>query len=52
MYTLPLIKQQISFPNMLQGKYRDDPFLGKFLGYESETGTTVTEWREERLARL
>ncbi len=52
MYTLPLIKQQISFPKMLAGKYRDDRFLSKFLGYESETGTTVTEWREDRLARL
>jgi ectoine hydroxylase-related dioxygenase (phytanoyl-CoA dioxygenase family) len=52
MYTLPLIKQQISFPKMLAGKYRDDQFLSKFLGYESETGAGVMEWREERLARL
>ena len=52
MYTLPLIKQQISFPKMLAGKYRDDQFLSKFLGYESETGAAVNEWREERLARL
>jgi hypothetical protein len=37
---------------MLAGKYRDDQFLSKFLGYESETGTTVTEWRQDRLDRL
>ena len=49
-YTLPLIKQQISFPRMLNGKFRDDPFLGRFLGYESETGENVQEWRENKLA--
>lgn len=50
-YTLPLIKQQISFPRMLAGKFRDDPFLAKFLGYESETGDDVMSWREHRIER-
>jgi len=52
MYTLPLIKQQLSFPQMLCGMYRDDPFLGKFLGYESESGANVKSWREQRLKRV
>jgi ectoine hydroxylase-related dioxygenase (phytanoyl-CoA dioxygenase family) len=51
MYTLPLIRQQISFPKMLQGKYRDDPFLGKFLGYEAEAAASVVDFRKIRLAR-
>jgi ectoine hydroxylase-related dioxygenase (phytanoyl-CoA dioxygenase family) len=49
-FTLPLIKQQISFPNMLQGKFSDDPFLRFFLGYDSETGPTVEAWRKRKLA--
>lgn len=52
MYTLPLIKQQLSFPKMLQGKYSDDPFLRRFLGYDSEPGESIAAWREQRLARL
>jgi ectoine hydroxylase-related dioxygenase (phytanoyl-CoA dioxygenase family) len=50
-YTLPLIKQQISIPDMLQGKLSDDPFLRTFLGYDSETGTSVQHWREQKLAQ-
>lgn len=51
MYTLPLIKQQISLPKMLGDRYRDDPFLGKFLGYESEPDESVTAFRRSRIAR-
>jgi ectoine hydroxylase-related dioxygenase (phytanoyl-CoA dioxygenase family) len=49
-YTLPLIKQQISFPKMLGGKFSDDPFLRKLLGYEMETADSVQQWREFKLA--
>jgi ectoine hydroxylase-related dioxygenase (phytanoyl-CoA dioxygenase family) len=52
MYTLPLVKQQISLPRMLGGKYRDDPFLAKFLGYESESEESVVAFRRNRLARI
>lgn len=52
MYVLPFIKQQISLPAMLNGKYKDDPFLKQFLGYESESDTDVTSFRNKRLARL
>jgi ectoine hydroxylase-related dioxygenase (phytanoyl-CoA dioxygenase family) len=48
-YTLPLIKQQISFPRMLNGKFGDDPWLRYFLGYDSETGDSVQAWREHKL---
>jgi len=52
MYTLPLIKQQISLPKALGGRFREDPFLAKFLGYESETDEGVVEFREKRLGRV
>ena len=48
-FTLPLIKQQISFPKMLQGRFSDDPFLRKLLGYDTETGESVQQWRERKL---
>jgi ectoine hydroxylase-related dioxygenase (phytanoyl-CoA dioxygenase family) len=51
-YALPFVKQQISLPRALNGRLSDDPFLRKFLGYESEPGDNAFEWRERRLARL
>lgn len=52
MYTIPFIKQQISLPKILKGKHNDDPFLAKFLGYESEPDESVVEFRKRRLKRL
>lgn len=51
MYVQPYIKQAISFPKQLGGKYSDVPFLNRFLGYDSETDDSVTAWRLRRLAR-
>jgi ectoine hydroxylase-related dioxygenase (phytanoyl-CoA dioxygenase family) len=48
-YTLPLIKQQISIPRVLGGRFREDPFLRFFLGYDTETADSVREWRELKL---
>jgi ectoine hydroxylase-related dioxygenase (phytanoyl-CoA dioxygenase family) len=48
-YTLPFLKQQISLPKALGGKYSEDPFLFKFLGYKTETRNNVLEWRQERI---
>ncbi len=50
-YILPLIKQQISIPQMLQGKLCDDPFLRTFLGYDTQTGDSVQQWRKQKLAQ-
>jgi ectoine hydroxylase-related dioxygenase (phytanoyl-CoA dioxygenase family) len=49
-FTLPLIKQQISFPKVLGGKYSDDPFLRKFFGYETQTADSVDDWRKFKLS--
>ncbi len=50
-YTLPFIKQQIDIPGALQGKFSEDSFLRKFLGYESEPGKNVTQWRAAKIER-
>jgi len=51
-YSLPFIKQQISLPNILNGKFSDDPNLAVFLGYESESDPSVTAFRRKRIARI
>jgi hypothetical protein len=50
-YSIPLIAQQISLPEALGGKYRDDPALARLLGYESDPAASVLKWRERRLTR-
>lgn len=50
-YTLPLVKQQVDLPRMLNGRYRDDPFQSRLLGYESEPDSSVLEFRRRRLER-
>jgi len=50
-YGLPFLKQQISLPEVLQGKFKDGGFLNKFLGYESEPGKDVTQWRRAKINR-
>ena len=50
-YSVPMIQQQISLPGMLGGKFSDDPFLRMFLGYDTETGRSVQEWRTRKLAQ-
>ena len=48
-YSIPIIKQQINLPSFLKGKYKDDPFLRKVLGYDWETPKSVLGWRNKRL---
>jgi len=51
MYTLPLIKQQISFPRLRGDRFEDNPPLRRLLGYDSETADSLFEWRKARLDR-
>jgi ectoine hydroxylase-related dioxygenase (phytanoyl-CoA dioxygenase family) len=48
-FGLPFIKQQISFPKSLAGRYREDQFLRRFLGYDTEPAESVVQWRTARL---
>jgi ectoine hydroxylase-related dioxygenase (phytanoyl-CoA dioxygenase family) len=50
-FSTPIIAQQISLPDALQGKYADDPALARLLGYDVAPARSVAAWRERRLAR-
>lgn len=48
MYTVPIIKQQIDLPKALNGKYQEDEFLAKFLGYTSQAAENDLHWRQRQ----
>jgi ectoine hydroxylase-related dioxygenase (phytanoyl-CoA dioxygenase family) len=50
-YVVPILKQQIDLYTALNGKYIDDEFLSKFLGYNSNVPTSDTVWRNNKLNR-
>ena len=52
MFVRPILKQQIDIPELLQGKYNDDEFLKKVLGYESGVAKNVEEYRRRRLTKI
>lgn len=47
-YSIPLIKQVISIPQMCGDKYKDDPELAQFLGYPFETADSVLGFRKAK----
>ncbi|MFC1546051.1 phytanoyl-CoA dioxygenase family protein [Pseudomonadota bacterium] len=49
-YTNPIIKQQYDFPKLLNGKFKDDPFLNQLFGYSSEVPYDDRDWRNRRLS--
>jgi ectoine hydroxylase-related dioxygenase (phytanoyl-CoA dioxygenase family) len=51
-YVAGILKQQINIPEMLKGKYSDDPFLGMLLGYEAAETKSVKEYRLRRVKKL
>jgi ectoine hydroxylase-related dioxygenase (phytanoyl-CoA dioxygenase family) len=51
MFALPFLKQQISLPQALNHRFEKDPFLSKFLGYESEPPQSVRQFRQDRIDR-
>ena len=52
MYVKPILKQQINFPKALNGKFSDDPYLSKFLGYDSNVPDSVIDWRKNRFKKM
>jgi ectoine hydroxylase-related dioxygenase (phytanoyl-CoA dioxygenase family) len=50
-YALPFIGQQISMPDILRGRYADDPALRRLLGYETNPAPSVDDWWARRRAR-
>ncbi len=51
LYTLPIIQQQINFSRMLDGRYKDDPFLAGLLGYRWDVADSVIAWRKAHLPK-
>lgn len=50
-FTLPFIKQQISLPKALNGKYIKDKKLSYILGYDTDVEENVLNWRKRRKKR-
>lgn len=50
-YACGLLKQQISLPQQLGGRFADDPLLHMLLGYDAEPSASVLAWRERRFAK-
>jgi ectoine hydroxylase-related dioxygenase (phytanoyl-CoA dioxygenase family) len=50
-FSTPIIAQQISLPDALNGRYADDPALARLFGYDVAPARSVTAWRDRRLAR-
>jgi len=50
-FSVPIVAQQISLPDALNGRYADDPALARLFGYGVTPARSVTAWRERRLAR-
>lgn len=51
LFTIPLLKQQIDLHSQLQGRYSEDPYLRRLLGYDSQVPGSVMEWRQNRLKK-
>jgi ectoine hydroxylase-related dioxygenase (phytanoyl-CoA dioxygenase family) len=50
-YVKPILKQQINIPKALGGKYSDNAWLRKFLGYDSQMPDSIEEFRESRMKK-
>ena len=49
MYTVPHIGQQICLPKLLNGRYKEDKFLGWLFGYNTIQAESVSAWRGEKI---
>jgi ectoine hydroxylase-related dioxygenase (phytanoyl-CoA dioxygenase family) len=50
-FATPIIAQQISLPDALNGRYAGDPALARLFGYDVAPARSVIAWRERRLSR-
>jgi ectoine hydroxylase-related dioxygenase (phytanoyl-CoA dioxygenase family) len=50
-YITPILKQQIDMPKALNGRYADDDFLRRFLGYDAAVAESDVIWREKRVEK-
>lgn len=50
-FTVPIIKQQIALPPNFDGRFKDDPWLRRFLGFEVDPPRSIEAWYESRRKR-
>ena len=50
-FTVPIIKQQIALPPNLEGRYANDPWLRRLLGFEVDPPRSLEAWFESRKSR-
>lgn len=50
-YGAPFIKQQISIPHQLGGKFKEDPLLAMLLGYDGMASESVLAWRQRAIEK-
>ena len=50
-YARSIVRQQINLPEMLKGKYSEDPFMNMLLGYDAQTSLNVRDFRNRRLSK-
>jgi ectoine hydroxylase-related dioxygenase (phytanoyl-CoA dioxygenase family) len=50
-FVLPFLKQQIVLPAILNGKWSNDPWLRRLLGYDSDPPRSPAEFRARRATR-
>lgn len=50
-FSVPIIKQQIALPPNLKGRYGNDPWLRRLLGFEIDPPRSVEGWFESRKSR-
>lgn len=50
-FVLPILKQQIVLPAVLNGKWSNDPWLARLLGYDSDPPRSPAEFRARRANR-
>lgn len=47
-FVVPIIKQQIDLPLLLDGQYAEDPLLSMLLGYQYQVPASVNEYRSKK----
>jgi ectoine hydroxylase-related dioxygenase (phytanoyl-CoA dioxygenase family) len=50
-YTVPVIRQNVDYPRLLDGRYDDDPELRVLLGYNTKMPASDLEYRVEKLKK-
>ena len=50
-YTVPVIRQNVDYPTLLDGKYSDDPTLRMLFGYDTKLPSSDLDYRQQKLEK-